>query len=73
MADISTRGLSPDRSWEGFSQLLRPRNVSGTRQEFLDRLSAQLADCWTDDLERIVQTMVYEDDEGLIRDILQPG
>ena len=64
--------VSPDRSWEGFSQLLSPRNVSGTRNEFLDRLSTQLADCWSDDLARIVQTMVYEDDDGFIRDILQP-
>ena len=64
--------VSPDGSWEGFSQLLRPRNVSGTRKEFLDRLSSQLADCWSDELARIVQTMVYEDDDGFIRDIFHP-
>ena len=64
--------LSHDQSWEGFSQVLRPRNVSGTRQEFLERLSTQLADCWSDDLARVVQTMVYEDDDGFIRDILHP-
>ena len=64
--------VSPDGSWEGFADRLRPRNVSGTRQEFLDRLSSQLADCWSDDLARIVQTMVYQDEDGLIRDILHP-
>ena len=64
--------ISPDRSREGFFSRLRPRNVSGTRREFLDRLSDQLAECWSDDLARIVQTMVYEDDDGLIRDILHP-
>ena len=64
--------ISPDRSREGFFSRLRPRNVSGTRKEFLDRLSNQLAECWNDDLARIVQTMVYEDDDGLIRDILHP-
>ena len=64
--------VSPDGNWEGFSQRLRPRDVSGTRKEFLGRLSSQLADCWSDDLERIVQTMVYQDEDGLIRDILRP-
>ena len=64
--------ISPDGSWEGFAGRLRPRNVSGTRREFLDRLSIQLADCWSDNLARIVQTMVYEDEDGLIRDILHP-
>ncbi len=64
--------ISPDGNWEGFANRLRPRNVSGTRQDFLDRLSSQLADCWSDDLARIVQTMVYEDEGGLIRDILHP-
>ena len=63
---------SRDTNWEEFSQRVRPRDVSGKREEFLDRLRVQLADCWSDDLERIVQTMVYEDAEGQIRDILHP-
>jgi len=66
-------GRSPmAATWEEFSDRLRPRNVSGKREEFLDRLRTQLADCWSDKLEFIVQTMVYEDDEGQIRDILRP-
>ena len=64
--------LWPGATLEGFSNRLSPRNVSGTREEFLDRLRSQLADCWSDELEPIVQTMVYEDEEGQIRDILQP-
>jgi pimeloyl-ACP methyl ester carboxylesterase len=63
---------SRDTNWEEFSQRVRPRDVSGTRVEFLDRLRVQLADCWSDTLEHIVQTMVYEDNEGQIRDILHP-
>ena len=65
--------LLPDASWEVFQNRYAPRNVSGNRQEFLDRISAQLGDCWAEDLERIVQTMVYEDDEGQIQDILRPS
>ena len=38
----------------------------------MGRLRTQLADCWSEDLERIVQTMVYEDEDGLIQDILRP-
>ncbi len=64
--------VSPDATWEGFSHRVRPRDVSGTRTEFLGRLRSQLSDCWNCDLERIVQTMVYEDEEGQIRDILHP-
>ncbi|MCY4366316.1 MAG: alpha/beta hydrolase [Chloroflexi bacterium] len=65
--------LLPDASWELFRNRFAPRNVSGDRQEFLDRISAQLDDCWAEDLERIVQTMVYEDEAGQIQDILRPS
>ena len=64
--------LLPDPTWENFRQRFRPRDVSGTRTEWLDRLREQMADCWGDDLEETVLTMVYEDDAGLIRDILHP-
>ncbi len=64
--------IRPGATWEAFKARLAPRDVSGTRQEFLERLRSQLADCWSDELERIVQTMVYEDEEGQIHDILQP-
>ena len=56
--------LGEKPTWESFSHRVRPRNVSGDREEFLGRLRTQLADCWSQDLERIVQTMVYEDEEG---------
>ena len=65
--------LLPDASWENFRARFAPRNVSGDRTEFLERLREQLADCWGDDLERIVQTMVYEDGDGQIQDILRPS
>lgn len=65
--------LLPDASWEVFRARFAPRNVSGTRQEFLARISEQLADCWAEDLERVVQTMVYEDEAGQIQDILRPS
>ena len=63
--------MLPGASWEAFSQRLAPRNVSGTRAEFLARISGQLAMCWNKEVERIVQTMVYERD-GQIYDILRP-
>ena len=65
--------LLPDANWEMFRSRFSPRNVTGDRTEFLDRLREQLADCWGDDLERIVQTMVYADEEGQIQDILRPS
>ena len=53
---------------EEFSNRVRPRDVSGNSEEFLDRSRTQMADCWSDELERIVQTMVYEDGAGQILD-----
>ena len=35
-------------------------------------MRTQMADCWSQELERVVQTMVYEDEDGLIQDILRP-
>ena len=64
--------LFPEPTWEGFSTRLSPRNVSGGREEFLDRLRTQMAAFWNSDIERIVQTMVYEDEHGMIQDILRP-
>lgn len=59
-------------TWEEFKGRAKPRDVSGTREEFLSRLREQLSFCWNDHVERIVQTMVYEDKSGQINDILRP-
>ncbi|MCI0439345.1 MAG: alpha/beta hydrolase [Chloroflexi bacterium] len=67
--DPKVRGLT---SWEAFHQRLAPRDVSGTRQQFLDRMRAQLWMCWSEEIERIVQTMVYQDESGQTHDILRP-
>ena len=64
--------LFPEPTWEAFSDRLRPRNVTGNRQQFLDRLREQMAGFWNSEIERIVQTMVYEDANGHIQDILRP-
>ena len=64
--------LTPGATWESFSERLRPRNVTGDRVEFLDRLRTQMGDIWNGEIERIVQTMVYEDEDGQIQDILRP-
>ncbi len=58
-------------TWESFRERARPRDISGTREQFLDRLRVQMAEIWSEELERIVQTMVYEDEDGQIQDILR--
>ena len=63
--------MMPGATWEDFSRRLGPRDVSGTRSEFLARLSGELAVCWNSEVERIVQTMVHDRD-GLTYDILRP-
>jgi len=64
--------LFPGATWEAFSHRVRPRDVTGNREEFLDRLRNQLGVIWNTEIERIVQTMVYEDEDGQIQDILRP-
>jgi len=64
--------LFPGATWEAFSQRVRPRDVTGNRDEFLERLRNQLGAIWSGEIERIVQTMVYEDEDGQIQDILRP-
>ena len=64
--------LMPNPTWEGFRQRLAPRLVAGTRSEYLEQLRANLEFCWGDDLAEIALTMVYEDEEGQMRDILRP-
>lgn len=64
--------LFPGASWEAFSQRVRPRDVTGNREEFLERLRNQLGAIWNEEVARIVQTMVYEDEDGQIQDILRP-
>lgn len=64
--------LLPDSSWEVFQVRFGPRDVAGTKEEFLSRLRTQMGDSWAEDLEHTVLSMVYEDDQGQIRDILRP-
>ena len=73
LIDGGTSAPSGSREpWETVRARVRPRDVSGTREQFLDRLRKQLHFCWNDQVERIVQTMVYEDGGGQIQDILRP-
>ena len=64
--------LWPETTWERFSSRLRPRNVSGNQEEFLGRLREQLSECWSDQLEGIVMSMVRVGSDGMVRDILEP-
>ena len=64
--------LLPNPTWEAFRQRLAPRMVAGTRDEYLSALEANLTFCWGDDLAEIALTMVYEGEDGQMRDILRP-
>ena len=64
--------LLPNPTWEAFRQRLAPRLVAGTRSEYLTQLEVNLSFCWGDDLADIALTMVYEGEDGQMRDILRP-
>ena len=63
----------PGATWEWFKDLLRPRDVAGTRAQFLDRLRTQMAGCWSDQLAEIAMTMVRAGPDDTVRDILEPA
>lgn len=65
-------GLLPDPTWEAFRQRLAPRLVAGTREEYLERLAANLSFCWGEDLAEIALTMVHEGFDGQMYDNLRP-
>ena len=65
-------GLLPEPTWEAFRQRLAPRLVAGTREEYLDRLAANLSFCWGADLAEIALTMVHEGPDGQMYDNLRP-
>ena len=56
--------LGVGSTWEEFSARLAPRKVSRTREDYLAQVRGQLSMCWSPEVERIVQTMVYEDPAG---------
>ena len=65
--------LWPGASWGWFKNMLSPRGVPGKREDFLNQLSQQLADCWSEQLEGIVMSMVQVGPDGSVRDILEPA
>ena len=66
------RSIRGGATWEEFSTRLSPRDVSGTRAEFLERMRGQLDVCWSPEVKRVIQTMVVEDEDGRMQDILRP-
>ena len=68
-----TPRLGVGSTWEEFSARLAPRKVAGTREEYLAQVRSQLSVCWSPEVERIVKTMVYEDPQGRMQDILTPA
>ena len=62
----------PGVTWEIYKDRLKPRNVLGTRDDFLNHLRQQLAECWSDQLEGMVMSMVHVEPDGTLRDILEP-
>ncbi len=65
--------LWPGASWEWFKDTLRPRIVSGTSLEYLESQRRLLPECWVDQLESIVMSMVRITPDGTVRDILEPS
>lgn len=64
--------IMPGATWEQFQTRLAPRDISGTKEAYLARMSASLSMCWSDDLARILLTMVNENEQGQMQDILRP-
>ena len=64
--------IMPGATWEQFQARLAPRDISGTKEAYLARMSDSLSMCWSDEIARILLTMVREDEQGRMHDILRP-
>lgn len=64
--------LLPGMTWETFKERLAPRDIYGPKERYLGALRQELASCWSEELERIVMTMVRIDPDGSVHERLEP-
>ena len=62
-----------EMTWEQFKARLSPRDIYGSKERYLGILRQQFADCWSDQLESMVMSMVRIDPEGMVHERLEPG
>jgi pimeloyl-ACP methyl ester carboxylesterase len=62
---------APGITWEAFKQRLRPRDIYGARERYLEALRRDLASCWSPEVERIVMTMPRIDPDGTVWERLE--
>ena len=60
-------------TWEEFKARLSPRDIYGPRERYLGALRRQLAECWSDQLEAMVMSMVRIDADGTVHERLEPA
>ncbi len=60
-------------TWEQFKARLSPRDIYGSRERYLGALRKQFADYWSDQMERMVMSMVRIDSNGMVHERLEPG
>ena len=63
----------PGANYEAFRQRLRPRNVGGTREEYLAKVQYHLRECWNEKMEEIILSMIRVGEDGQVTDILKPS
>ncbi len=66
-----TPEIMPGATWDQFRSRLSPRKVEGTRDEYLAYMKRGLEPCWSQEVQRILLTMVWEDVSGQVVDILK--
>ena len=62
-----------EMTWEQFKARLSPRDIYGPKERYLGVLREQFADCWSDQLESMVMSMVRIDPDGMVHERLEPG
>lgn len=64
-------GRTQGDTWESFRERLSPRDIYGPKERYLGALRQQLARSWSDELERMVMTMVRIDADGSVHERLE--
>jgi pimeloyl-ACP methyl ester carboxylesterase len=69
---FSSGPRSPGMTWEGFKERAGQRDIYGPKERYLGALRKHLDHCWSDELERILLTMVRHDPDGTVWETLTP-
>ena len=69
---FSSGPRSQNMTWDDFKQRAAQRDIYGPKERYLGALRRHLEECWSDQLEAMLLTMVRHDPDGTVWETLTP-